>query len=333
MSPRIFIPCRPPRSRLTGWPASAVLLVAWASVTVTGALCAQAIGPDSPQPTLRQVMARVGRYVQDYGDQLAVVIAVEQYAQQADKPFGPTRRLVSEIALVRLNDDWMGFRDVQEVDGKRIADRADRLRKLFTESPGIALEQGRRLADESARYNLGAIQRNFNTPTTTLLFMQASNQARFRFTKDREEQVDGVLAWRIRYEETQQPTLIRTPNGHNRPVKGTLWVNPIDGRVYRTDMEIDADSRSARDDAAHPDSSAERRSASIRAVVSVRYQEDPQLHLLVPAEMQELYVGPSTGGASDTKAPAGSTTITCRAVYTDFKRFETSGRLILPKMP
>ncbi len=235
--------------------------------------------PDRATLSLDRVMERVGRYVQDYGVQLSVVIGVETYTQvmgdvgrmtvpqaltlskeRAAAGWRSTgiisRTLVAEVALVQLPDDWMGFRDVYEVDGQRTGDRTDRLQKRFLE----------------------------------------------------------------------------TPEGRDMPVKGTLWVDPSDGRVFKTEMEIQAEPTIVR--VLVPDSfgsmpAVEKRELrSNTATLSVTYRLDPRLQLLVPAEMTEFYEGPWIG---PDPGMAHTHSITCRATYADFKRFETSGRLVIPK--
>jgi hypothetical protein len=340
------------RRRKSGRLAWAGLLLA--AVTAAGAPAS--VGPQASVPqstvaapatpsieplTLAGVMDRVGQYVETYGEQLAVVVGKEDYSQNIDRtsPDGTrtrvARRIQSEIALVRAGGDWMGFRDVHLVDGKPTEGRTDRLLRLFSETPGEAIGQGRRIADESARHNLGAIQRNFNTPTTALFFLQPKTQGRFRFTKQGEDRTDGVPTWRIGYQETATPPIVRTSAGIDMPCRGSVWVVPETGAVLRTDMEIDlgaqvVDERSAGtlggrlDTSGRPIDSPQRRAWSSRALVSVTYRMDQRLALLAPAEMRESY-GPQ-------ESPLGErSTITCRAIYSDLKRFETSGKLVVPK--
>ena len=78
---------------------------------------------------------------------------------------------MSEFAIVKAAGrvGWSGFRDVVEVDGKPVSDRRDRLLSLLTGPAGGEAEL-RRIADESARYNVGPVIRNFNVPTTALFF-------------------------------------------------------------------------------------------------------------------------------------------------------------------
>ena len=64
------------------------------------------------------------------------------------------------------------------------------------------------------------------------------------------------------------------------------------------------------------------------ASITVTYKEEPTLGMLVPDKMLETYEGPSvnafTGNEEVNK-------INCSATYSDFKRFETSGRVVPPK--
>jgi hypothetical protein len=95
-------------------------------------------------------MASVGSYVETYAQQLAVVLAEEDYTQQASSPAsnaGPPgaplfprereirrRRIHSEFALLRLPTDettWTGVREVLEVDGRTVSDHAGRLMALL----------------------------------------------------------------------------------------------------------------------------------------------------------------------------------------------------------
>ena len=101
----------------------------------------------------------------------------------------PVRRhLVSEFLLMRVQgvDEWVGFRDVFEVDGRQIRDRQDRLASLFLSDTTAALAQARDIAQESSRYNLGSATRTINVPTSTLFYLHPSNIRRSRFEKEDE---------------------------------------------------------------------------------------------------------------------------------------------------
>src|SRR5205809_4401298 len=167
-----------------------------------------------PSLSVKDVMKRVERYVTGYGEQASIVVCTERYEQQAEGS-GTTadaaRTLVSDFALVYAGAirGWLGFRDVLDVDGRRVADRDDRLASVLMGSQG-RFDEARRVSDESARYNIGAIERNFNVPTAALFFFTPDNHDRFKFTA-RRVAADGT--WEIAFKETDRRTLIRTLDG------------------------------------------------------------------------------------------------------------------------
>ncbi len=125
-------------------------------------------------------------------------MAEEKYTQRVttenDLPLRP-RELTAEFALVKVAGGigWVGFRDVVEVNGKVIVDRKDRLMRLLSDPSGDTAE-ARRISDESSRFNVGPISRNFNVPTTVLFFFHRDNLPRFSFTRKGTKSVDGVQA-------------------------------------------------------------------------------------------------------------------------------------------
>lgn len=79
------------------------------------------------------------------------------------------------------------------------------------------------------------------------------------------------------------------------PTSGAAWVRPGDGVVLRT-------LRTART------------SKNFTATVTVDFQRDPKLALWVPKRMEEEY----------------GSLVRCRSDYSNYRRFETSGRIISP---
>lgn len=197
----------------------------------------------SADPALDQVLRRVSEYVGAYGAKASLVVGTETYSQQLIVPNAapsPPRRLVAEFALIKTGgaEGWTGYRDVAEVNGRPIRDRRDRLMKLFTEPSGTTNEV-RRIADESARYNVGPISRNFNVPTTALFFFHPANISRFAFTRKGIRKIDGVSTWEIAFRETRRPTLVGTRAGKDVPAEGSIWIIPDDGTIVRTRLRLE----------------------------------------------------------------------------------------------
>ena len=268
--------------------------------------------PARRDPALAAVLARVSDYADNYGRELSAVVAEEVYEQKATRGAvsagaaaaqSPTsRRLVSDFLLVKVPgaDGWLPFRDVFEVDGVQVRDRDDRLKKLFLEAPPEkAVENAKTIWDESARYNIGVIHRNVNVPTLPLMFVDSRFVPRFEFSRRGEPTVGGIRAWEIEYREVARPTIIKTRGGEDVPASGTLWVEPVSGRILRTLMK------------------------AAGATITVTYEPRAEsLGLWLPVKMQESYVY-SVGR------------IQAIATYSKFRRFQvfTEEKIKPPKEP
>ncbi|MGH9371815.1 MAG: hypothetical protein ACRD15_09830, partial [Vicinamibacterales bacterium] len=236
--------------------------------------------------SLRDVLRRAGEYVVGYGESLATVIADERYTQQLVAHTGGavlrSRVLRAEIVFVRLagSEQWQAFRNVIEVDGEPVAGAEGRLERVMRGAPRSIAGQGRVIAEESARHNLGPLHRNFNASTMPLQFLDPSHQDRFRFDKRSEEMAGAERVWRVRFRERRRGTMIRNPEGGDVPVEGLLWIAPDDGRVVRASFFVT------------DFLPANRGPKTSRADLEVTWQPNQKLDLWVPAEMRERYSGP-----------------------------------------
>jgi hypothetical protein len=266
------------------------------ALAVTLALTAQVRAADAP---LGEVLARAREYVEKYQRDLAMVVSEERYEQEVRFPGPPLPRsrdltqktvLKSDFLLVRdAAGGWVPFRDVFERDGTMVRDRDERLSKLFLASPGTALEQARRIADESARYNVGNINRNINLPTLALLFLSDAHVGRFEFA-DRGR--DGQ-ARVVSFKETGHPTYVSTTGGRDLPVSGRYWIDETTGRVERTELTASDSGLDAR--------------------ISVSYRADAAAGLWVPERMEEFYL-----------QKRDRSEIRGNAVYSRFRRFKVN---------
>jgi hypothetical protein len=180
-------------------------------------------------------------YVAGYGEDAALFVGAERYDQRIELGPGALRPhvLKSEFALVRTGDavGWTGYRDVVEADGRQVADRRDRLQALLT-GAGDPRAEVRRIADESARFNVGPVMRNFNLPTTGLFFFHPARVGRFTFRSKGMKKVEGTPALQLEFVETARPTLVMKRDGTDVPVEGSVWVVPEDGTVVRTRVRL-----------------------------------------------------------------------------------------------
>ena len=250
------------------------------------------------QPTLKSVLLRAAVYVNDFHRQLASIVAEERYIQDAVTPPKKTakepgdwsiehRELVSDLLLVKPSPDreWLQFRDVFQVDGNPVRDRTERLTELFLRPSSSTSAQIEKILNESARFNVGNVQRNINAPVMPLLFLEADNQWRFKFKRTRErepvvaptEGPSGAVfrvnseVWVIEYQEQDRPTFIHSTNFEPMPARGRFWIEPATGRVLMSEMIL--------------------RNREVRATIDVSYQSEPLLGFLVPVAMRERYDG------------------------------------------
>jgi hypothetical protein len=276
-------------------------------------------GQPATDPAVRDVVERTIAYVEAYQRQFAAVTATEHYVQEERRPrsrFRPrtlpiprrnleqiqpiervvrSRTLQSHILLVPTGNPapeiWAGFRDVFEVDGKPVREREERLKSLFLSGEGRL--DLRRIADESARYNIGAISRNFNVPLLGLGFAHPAMHERFRFRKVSEERREGRVIWILRLDERREETVVRTPEGDDAPARARLWVDPASGAVAETEVIVETPH-------------------GTRATITITFESDRKLEMLVPVKMEEVYEWPDHRQRGYTWA---------LATYTDVQRF------------
>jgi hypothetical protein len=106
-------------------------------------VCLFAFAPAPQQPDLKSLLRRAGEYAVEYHERFTALVAEERYVQRTGPdPRRPLtgrsfvekeRTLRSEYVLVRDfagAGSWRGVRDVIDVDGEPVADRA-RLRALI----------------------------------------------------------------------------------------------------------------------------------------------------------------------------------------------------------
>jgi len=311
----------------------AVALAPWlVSVPTLGQeLLHKADADRAEEPSLAVVLQRAGVYVTEFQQRLSGIVAEEHYVQGVtsfDKRgrtegctphpgscpaimAAPMRTaLRSDLLLVRVPGAtrWAEFRDVFEADGIAVRDREERLTQLFLGQDRVsAREQLRRIQNESARFNIGEIERNINTPMFALQFLDPSNQKRFKFSRSsnskpdtfvgREAPSDAFRAstevWVVDYQETAPATLVRTGNRRDRdfPMRGRFWIEPGSGRVMMSEIVA--------------------RNKTVNATIDVSYQSQPLVGMFVPIEMREEYQDRSGSG----------THITGMATYGRFRQF------------
>jgi hypothetical protein len=256
------------------------------------------------EPSLAVVLQRAGAYVTEFQQRLSGIVAEEHYVQDVTSfnkhrtagctscesiMAAPMRTtLKSDLLVVRVPGAtrWAEFRDVFEADGNAVRDREERLTRLFLgQDPVSAREQLGRIRNASARFNIGEIERNINTPMFALQFLAPSNQKRFKFSRSSNRKPDTFVrpeapsdafrasteVWVVDYQETAPETLVRTGDRHRRdfPMRGRFWIEPASGRVMMSEIVA--------------------RNKAVNATIDVSYQSEPLVGMFVPIEMREEY--------------------------------------------
>lgn len=281
-------------------------------IAVLGALIA-ASGTPVPAPTptqahdpsLKQLRRLVGAYVETYGQKASVLVASERYEQHVSSEDGVVseRQIVAEFAIVHdeRRREWLGFRDVVQVDGKPITDHEQRLVGILT-SDADGLDEARTLSDEGARFNIGTVYRNFNVPTAALFFFTPANLDRFKFSK-RDRAQDGSV--NLEFRETEKPTIIRAANGGSVPSHGHIWVDPATGTITRTDLRL-SDLTGV---------TGTSMNGTVEVDVDVTYALHDRFRIWLPQTMRETYI--VRNGERETG----------RADYSNYREYQVSGRI------
>ena len=264
-----------------------------------------------PEPRLDDVLRRAGEYAVRYHAAMTSVIAEEHYVQKIAEraprgvglarmvTFTKERTLRSDFIIISGTGSgeprWMAFRDVQAVDGRPVREPDDRLRKLFA-AGGDAIDRASAISRESARYNLEpeGFLRTINVPTVALEFLLPENRDRFSFRhKAARDRQAGGHVWDIEYREREHPSIIRTPEGRSVLSRGTFRIDPRDGRIEESTLEV----------------------WDGRGTITVFYEVDARLGIAVPVVMKERYV-------------LNNALVEGEAAYSNFRRFETGVRIV-----
>ena len=285
-------------------------------VTVATLIASPQFHAMAQTPSLDDLLSRAGQYVARYAEVFSNVVAEEEYAQElvwtgrlvvmspagpmagvpqsVSTPPRPRRRLKSDLVLVKVGPplEWRPYRDVFEVDGKAVRDRNERLVKLFIESTASPEAQALRIAQESARFNLGSVQRTLNAPGLALAFLQPAIQSRFQFTLGKRDDD----AWIVSFAERARPTLFRDNSSKqtnaDNPSSGRVWIEPSAGTVTKIEHIVNPE--------------------GIKASFTTVFRKDTEYGVAVPVEMLEEISG----------GPKSNHRITGMASYGRFRRFE-----------
>jgi VWFA-related protein len=271
-------------------------------------------------PEEEAVVARAGAYATAYEAELSGLVAEERYVQRTFKnqkltvtsvrPSGggrssstiqeetewvpeEVRQLKSDFLLVKApgGNRWLPFRDVVEVDGRKVREREERLQQLFVSAPATAAGRAAEITAESARYNIGFVERNVNLPTLALRFLDPAFRSRLMFRRQGQATVSGARTVEFAFSEHGSPTVVRDGD-KDMPATGSFWIDPADGRVVRTIVRLKPE--------------------GVSIELTVTYQRDAKAGTTwVPASMREVY-------------QSAARRLECEATYSKIRRFQVT---------
>jgi hypothetical protein len=264
-------------------------------------------GADQASRSAPSIVSLAQAYASRYQREAPMLIARERYVQnQTDTRGVPdtrsmldsrsslaaSRTLISELVMVRLPGEvgWVTFRDVLEVDGRPLRDREQRLLQLLQSPSPDSLAQARKLATESARYNLGRITRTLNVPDIGLSYLDPAHTSRMAFDAPEKATVSGVAAVSFRFREVAGPSIIRSTSGGNLLAAGRIWAAAT-GEILRTELTI--------------------RDRQSIGRCTVDFRREPGIEIRVPSQMTERYTIPAE-------------TVDTVATYSDFRQFSVA---------
>jgi hypothetical protein len=272
-----------------------VMLMAGAGLAAVLA-ASQQVAPD----LLLRMQSFAARYQRDAPS----LVAEERYLQTVTYRRGApeSREMTSELVMVRLagSSSWVSLRDVLVVDNRRIRDREERLLKLLRSADVSAFAQASKLAQESARFNLGRVRRTMNVPDVALEYLQPQHLHRMAFETPRTDTVDNRRVVIFRFKEAVGPSILRDMAGGDLLAGGRVWADPESGAIVRTELVV-------------------RDRYSVGTSV-VDFRTEPRLAMRVPVKMTERYV---TRGED----------ISAVATYSNFRRFVVSTTEKVDKPP
>lgn len=259
---------------------------------------------------LDRLVDQLGQYLIAYESQLTTVVADETYEQSELRPASRTslrlarkRKLASDIAFLRLPGEslWFGVREVRTVDGKPVVTNEGRLRELLKKLDAGSLEQAAKIVAHSSQYNLGGL-RTVNMPTTPLEILHPDHHVQFEFKLRNTSKIDGTPTRRLDFEEFDVPTLVSGTNGAPVFIRGSAWIEPGSGTLWRVEMTLRP----------KPDPRAP---IQFQNYLRVDFMRHAELKMMVPKEMRETFWIP--GGLGEG-----------RALYSNFRQFTTSARIV-----
>jgi len=291
-----------------------VSLILWALI---GATASANVEVQTPVDLARQYFVR-------WQKELAAIVAEEHLSQtitSSRERHDSVRTIVSDVLVVYSpgDDAWLMFRDVISVDGQVVRDRQERFAALFMHPEIDVLPNARRIAEESARYNAGLLLRTINTPLAPLALLNRKYSASTRW-KLSEVTVSGKRLVELAFEQDKAPFAFQKPNGKAQPVEGKIWCEPGTGAIVSAELSMIDRVMSGEGFTSGISTTSTRVTATYGAVTDL----SPWVPLQMDERIELHVVQPQLAAARGALVERMVGT----AVYTNYRQFQTGGRII-----
>ncbi len=246
-----------------------------------------------------RVLERLDGYLQKYEGELSTVVADEELIQETDGRLmrKQTQWLHSEMAFIRLPGDreWLGFRSVRIVNGKPLTG-VKPLADLLASTSADTLQQTSLLVNESAKYNLGN-PRTINMPNLPLELLSRKYRHRYQVSRHGRSRARDRAVEEIELSEIGETPIIYNegPRMHSTV---RAWIDAETGTLWRAEVTLKAP--------------GDRRNPTW---LRIDFARDAVLNVVVPVTMRERFNWVADTGTSV-------------ATYTNFRRFQTSARIV-----
>ena len=247
-----------------------------------GAVCMMMTAAAGAQerPDLDVLLDKLTTYLESYELQLSAVVADETYVQEERRRYNfiSTRTTDAEVLFLRVPGEagWLGIRDVKRVNHRPVAGTGVTLTDLVKNPGKDVAEKARAIVEASARHYL-ASRRTIVMPTVPLEALSASNHPRYIFKLGGAARVADVRTERLEFAEFDEPTLVQSADGGSLWSRGTVWIHPATGAVWRAELIVG------------PDRPGAFRRLALESRVRVDFRSDPALGMIVPRELSESF--------------------------------------------
>jgi hypothetical protein len=291
-----------------------------ASRLLAAALVAATVGaafPRAQEASLEQRLTVMQAYLRVTYARLANIVVSEVYEQNSNIALSQTRRLESEVLLVRhpVNpENWLVFRDVLSVNRRPVANHEQRLTDLFINPTAASVELATQIVAASDQYQLPGASFALTNPYVVVGLMDRFYQPRFEFRLGEVDDKVARGARIIRFRERQGTAsggpvissgdpkdVVKTDwLFKDEPANGSVWIDPSSGRILKTALNIGRN-----------------------ATTTTTFRLDEALNVIVPVEMTTRWA---------LRAPQ---VVNGKAKYGQVRRFgvDTEETLKLPTAP